>query len=173
MTELVPTQPIKKQRFKSDKEKLAEAEGMLRDRGLGLTQVELMNKYQVSRATLHRRLDYAIAHVLPTSVEAYRAQQNDLIDLAMSRLGHSLQQSDLMAEIAAEGRNFRMLEIVITKRLEILRVMALYLERRAKLNGLDAPTRLEGEVHHVHTEVDQETADLIRAAKERVRGRVS
>jgi hypothetical protein len=170
MTELVPTQPIKKQRFKSDKEKLAEAEGMLRDRGLGLTQVELMNKYQVSRATLHRRLDYAIAHVLPTSVEAYRAQQNDLIDLAMSRLGHSLQQSDLMAEIAAESRNFRMLEIVITKRLEIL---ALYLERRAKLNGLDAPTRLEGEVHHVHTEVDQETADLIRAAKERVRGRVS
>jgi hypothetical protein len=151
---------------KTANDRLAEAEAMTRDRALGMTQVQLMAKYNVSRQTVIRRLKLAVTKRLPESVDALRNQQNDAINVALTRIAHTIELAE--RTIADPNSTDLQRQNAILTRLQALKVMNTYLDRRARLNGLDAPTKVEGTIHHTVQE-DIDLAEIIREAKERAR----
>jgi len=150
---------------KTARDRLVEGEAMLRDRTFGMTLSALMAKYGYSKPTVIKRLDTAIAARITTTVDASRHQQNDAIALAMTKLGETLEAAEIMIQIATETRSIAGIERAASLRLQTLRTMEVYLARRAKLNGLDAPSRVEGHLTIV-TPIDQSIEDLIRESEE-------
>jgi hypothetical protein len=162
MTDLVVAPA--KGRKRSKAEQLAEIEGIMRDRALGMPQSQMMIKYDLSEAALNRRIEQAVKISIPNNVEVLRAQQNDLIDLALTQLALSLEGVNLMGQDAVARMSVPMIMVAIKTRLEILKTMDGYLGRRAKLNGLDAPTKVEGTLRIV-TPVDEAIENLVRESE--------
>jgi hypothetical protein len=164
MTDLIRS---KRRNGKTPRDRLIEGEAMLQDRTMGLSLAQLMEKYGYSKPTVIKRLDEAIAARIPTTVDAYREQQNAAIDLAMRKLGQTLEAADIMIEIAIETKSIAGIERAATMRLQALRTLEVYLGRRAKLNGLDAPQKVEGTLT-IQTQEDLAIQELIRETEARI-----
>ena len=65
---------------KTDRDRIAEGEAILRDRVHGMSQSALMEKYGVPRTTLHRRINDALSARLALTVDQYREEQTALLD---------------------------------------------------------------------------------------------
>jgi hypothetical protein len=152
---------------RTDRDRLIEGEAMLRDRTMGLTLVQLMDKYGYSKPTVIKRLDTAIKARIPETVDAYRAQINEAIDLAMSRLGRMVEMGEQIIEHGRATKDVAMMERGQTMIANALKTMSGYLDRRAKLNGTDAPLKTEATIHQV-TREDLEMEEMIREAKAKV-----
>lgn len=164
MTEVQIPDSGKRNWGKTDRERLIEGEAMLRDKTMGLTLVQLMDKYGYSRQTVVTRLDMAIKARIPDTVDTYRAQINEAIDLAMSRLGRSIEMGESIIEHGRAQQDVAMMERGQTMITNALRTMAGYLDRRAKLNGTDAPLKTESTIHQV-TQADLSLQEMIREAR--------
>ena len=152
--------------WKSKRDRLAEGEQMLRDRALGMLASDLCSKYDVSKATLYRRLDEAVKARLAPTVDAYREQQNALLDDLMQRWEQQANAADVMIERGCEGEgNMSLVERGMQRRGEALAAMLRVSERRAKLNGLDAPVRGDLTVT-ITTPIDAAVAALVAEVEE-------
>lgn len=144
---------------KGPRERLAEGEAMLRDKALGMQASELCAKYDVSKATLYRRLDDAVKARLAPTVDAYREEQNALLDNLMSRWEAQAAAGEVMVSQGIAEESMALVDRGMTKRAEALTGMLRVSERRAKLNGLDAPVKTD--VHlTVSTPIDDAVARL-------------
>lgn len=128
---------------KSAKDRLVEGEEMLRLKSLGAQVSELCERFGVSESTLYRRLDAAVKARIATTVDAYREEQNRLLDDLMQRWEQQLAGADAMIHEGTAKESMALVERGMTKRSEALNSMLRVSERRAKLNGLDAPVKAE------------------------------
>lgn len=144
---------------KSQKGREAEAERILRDYVRGTPVRELCDIYELSRPTIHRRIDQAIKLRVAPTVDAHREQQNALLDDLMQRWSAQCDAADAIVAEGSRTESMSLVERGMTKRAEALNGMLRVVERRAKLNGLDAPTRVEATVE-VTTPVDSAVAAL-------------
>lgn len=128
---------------KTAPDRLREGEEMLRLKALGMQVSELCARFGVSRATLYRRLDDALKARVAVTVDGYREEQNRLLDLVMERWEQQLAGADAMIHEGTVKESMSLVERGMTKRGEALNSMLRVSERRAKLNGLDAPVKGE------------------------------
>lgn len=146
---------------KTDNDRLQEAEAILADRNAGMRVSEMCTKYGVSQATLYRRLDAAIASRLIPTVEAYRERQNALYDDLMAKWTKQLAVADVMAEHAMTTESMADLERAFKMRADALVGCERIAARRDRLNGLEAPVKVEARVT-VSSPVDDAVAALVR-----------
>jgi hypothetical protein len=151
---------------KTPRDRMIEGEQMLADRNAGMQASALMEKYGVSRATLDRRLKEAIEQRVAVTVDAYRAAQDALLDRLMEEAEKSLLVADAIVQSGIENKFFPDIERGMRMRESWQAQVLKIAERRAKLMGLDMPTRVDATVTHV-TQEDLELAEMVREAKAR------
>jgi hypothetical protein len=144
---------------KGSKERLLEGEELLRLKALGWQASALCEKFNVSRATLYRRLDDAVKARLAPTVDAYREEQNRLLDDLMGKWSAQCDAGEVLVAHGATTEDMALVERGAKMRGDALNGMLRVSERRAKLNGLDAPVRAEVSVS-VTTPVDAAVAAL-------------
>lgn len=153
---------------KGPNDRLAEGEAMLRDRALGVQVSEMCTKYGVSRATLYRRLDDAVKARIAPTVDAYRESENRLLDDLMSRWQQQAEAADVMIGKGCEGEgNMSLVERGMQRREAALAGMLRVSERRSKLNGLDAPVKVDAQVtvrSGLDARIDEMLAEMDRTA---------
>ena len=137
---------------------------MLLDRSMGMTQSQLMEKYGYSKPTVMKRLDEALKSRLATTVDAYREQQNVALDEITSHWVDQLEQAKAMINRGALAKSDSLVERGHKLRSDALNGLTRVGERRAKLNGLDAPTRTEATIRVV-TPVDEAIENLVRESE--------
>ena len=130
----------------NSKARLAEAEQILRERNRGATPGELMEKYGISKATLYRRLDEAIAARIAPTVDAYREQQNALLDDMLARWEQQMTAADELIVAASAKEDWTMFDRAVRMRETALNGILRVAERRAKLMGTDAPVKVDANV---------------------------
>jgi hypothetical protein len=135
---------------------------MLLDRALGMTQSQLMAKYEYSKRTVQARLNDALQARLATTVDAYREQQNAALDEITAKWVDQVEQAEGMINRGAAAKSDSLVERGHKLRSDALNGLTRVGERRAKLNGLDAPIRTEAEIHVTG---DPELAEIIREAR--------
>jgi hypothetical protein len=146
-------------RGKSAKDRLIEGEEILRLKSLGHQVSELCDRFDISEATLYRRLDAAVKARIAPTVDAYREEQNRLLDDLMSKWSAQCDAGEVLVAHGATTEDMALVERGAKMRGDALNGMLRVSERRAKLNGLDAPVRAEVSVT-VTTPVDAAVAAL-------------
>lgn len=142
------------------KARLAEAERVLADRNAGMPMSEMMTKHGLSRATIFRRIDEAIAARIVPTVDAYREQQNAALDDLMQRWETQVATADAMVETGIREESMTLVERGLTLRQGALQSILRVHERRARLMGVDAPVKVDATVTST-TPVDSAVAALV------------
>jgi hypothetical protein len=149
---------------------LAECELVLRDRNRGMPVSAVCEKWGFSPATMHRRIEVALAANRVDDVVEYRERElaalDDLLDrwqgqfvIAEQLAAEALRQDPISIDTLTQASRIRADALN-----SVLRVQ----ERKAKLAGLDAPVRADIRVTEV-TQADLELEELAREARARVR----
>jgi transcriptional regulator with XRE-family HTH domain len=128
---------------KSEADRLREGEAILADYNRGIRQSDLAEKYGLSQQTVSRRLYQAIHARLAPTVDQYREAQNALLDDLMGMLERQYAAAEEMlrqAEIKSDGVMFDKALAHYSKAID---AFYRHVERRARLNGLDAPVKAE------------------------------
>lgn len=160
---------------KGSTQRRAESEQMLVDQIRGMRISELCEKYGVSHATVARRLKAALDERMPVAVNARREQLNASLDEQLAEWQRNLDVGTRLATEAVGAGPINpdtglatldvgMLERGVKIRTEALAGIARVDERRAKLNGTDAPVKAEVEVTTV-TPQEKELRELIEHAQ--------
>jgi hypothetical protein len=118
------------------------------------------------------------SRVAPT-VDLFRRQQTDRLDLTQRELDKQMEIANALGQSAYELRydddgrvlspNVTLIGQAAALRNQTIALQLRLDERRAKLNGLDAPVQAEVRVTHVDP-VDAEMAEMVREAKMRAAG---
>lgn len=144
----------------SEKDRLAEGEAMLRDRNAGMAPSEMLGKYGVSKATLYRRLDAAISARIAPTVDAYREQQNALLDDIMAKWTQQVGAAEMMIREGTIRESRVLVQQGIGIHAQALTGMLRVAERRSRLMGTDAPVRAEVVVTDATPNIDARVAAL-------------
>lgn len=145
---------------KTERERLEEGEAILVDWKRGVRTSELMTKYNLSSATIYRRMDAAIKARIAVTVDEYREGENAHLDDIRARLEQQHNAAEAMIQQGIDAEDMSLVERGMTHRLAALDRMLRLSERRAKLNGLDAPARADVTVT-VTTPLDAEVSALV------------
>lgn len=151
---------------KNENQRLAEGEAILSDHVNGMPASALCEKYHVSKATLYRRIDTAIKERLAPTVDAYREQQNAILDEQVARVNQHLAAANVMMAKGEEVSDLGVMERGMAHHLKAMEMLTRIVERRAKLNGLDAPVTA-----NVHITVSSPVDDEIEALTSAMRAR--
>jgi hypothetical protein len=162
--EIVSRGTSRRRNGKTAVDRLAEGERMLLDRSLGMTQSQLMEKYGYSKRTVQARLNDALNARIAHTVDDYRAQQNAALDEITSHWVDQVEQAKAMINRGAAAKSDSLVERGNRLRSDALNGLTRVGERRAKLNGLDAPTRVEKTIRVV-TPIDEEIENLVRESE--------
>lgn len=149
---------------KGPTDRTVEGEKMLVDREQGMRVSELCSKYNVSQATLYRRLDDALAARIVPTVDAYRERMNVALDEQMRRWEQQVEGAEAIISQGTTSESLAVVERGMAARERALLGMLRVLERRAKLNGLDAPVRVDVQVSS-GAGVESRVAELLGEVK--------
>lgn len=136
-----------------------EGELILADYNHGMQVSALADKYAISTETVRRRIDEAVRSRVAPNVDTLREAQNALLDDLIARWKQQLDVADVMVDQAMREESAAGLERAFKLREAALNGIARVSERRAKLNGLDAPVKADVTVHTT-TPVDDAVAAL-------------
>lgn len=145
--------------------RISEGEAILRDRNRGVPASEMMSKYGISRATLYRRIDEAIAARIVPTVDAYREQQNAALDDLVRRWEQQLDTAEEFVRQGAVNESASAIERGMKMRAEALTGLLRVQERRSRLMGTDAPVRAEVTVTDATPNIDARVAALAEEIK--------
>jgi transposase len=145
---------------KSAKDRLVEGERILTDWSAGATVSELCDRYGVSVATLYRRRDRALKARLASTVDQYRERENVTLDETMKRWMRQRDAAGEMVEAGPLASDWGLVERGMKLHADALNGITRTSERRARLNGLDAPAKAEVTVTHT-TPVDAAVEALV------------
>lgn len=140
-------------------------EEVLRRRNRGEKLLSISKALGIGEATAKRYLDLALEARIAPLADDYRKQQNDRLDETQLR---NDEQIELAERLAQQGMNGNDSDLII--RAAAIRHNALTLqvkidERRARLNGLDAPVVVEATVRKA-SDVDPVVADIMKEAEQ-------
>lgn len=145
-------------------ERMAAAERILDGRNRGRQMHELATAEGITVRTAYRYLDAALARRETPKVEEFRKQQNDSLDLTERQNEEQMEAAEYIAKEAAKTSNFDLILKAAAMRQQAIKTRLYIAERRAKLNGLDAPVQVQATVTHL-SEVDAELAAMVREAE--------
>jgi transcriptional regulator with XRE-family HTH domain len=134
---------------KTDSRRVEQAWEAFEMRVKGLSLRDIARELGVSYQTVSNRIEFANKLIILPGVVERRAMENERLDRLWEKLQPKVERADTRA-----------IEVAIK-----------LLERRAKLNGLDAPTQHDVKVHEV-TQRDLELAELTREAMMRRHGQL-
>lgn len=168
--ELVPIGGKKRQGGVGPKERRVIGERIIDGRLRGEQMHELAGRLSreygvsISEATAYRWMDLAIsARIVPT-VDAFRARENERLDATQRDLEANVEAANAMIRMGLTDEKIGLIERGMNARMQAIGLQLRLSERRAKLNGLDAPIQVQVE----HTQLDpreEELAQMVREAK--------
>lgn len=160
---LVGSKRRSKGRSPDDRRSLGEM--ILAGRNRGERMHALARHFGIDEVTASNYMKLALEARIPPTVDEFRRQQNDVLDERTTMLQQQLDActAALMADDLTEAR----MGTMMTLRLSTITTMLRVDERRAKLNGLDAPMRVEA-VLVEHQDEDEKVAALIENSRERL-----
>lgn len=142
-------------------------EKLLDGRNRGRAMHEMCAEHGISEPSGYRYLHLALnARIAPT-VDEFRRQQNDHLDLTERQNEEQIELAEHLAREGAKANNYDLILKAAAMRNAAIQTRVRIAERRAKLNGLDAPVQIKAEVVHL-SEVDAELADLVASAAAKV-----
>jgi transposase len=151
---------------KTEAERLAEGERILSDHINGMRASELISKYGVSKATLYRRIDRALADRVAPTVDAYREKMNAAYEEQIVRANQNIEGCLRLIEIVSAGTDVAAVERALGAHARAVELLNRTREAQRKLNGLDMPVRAEVTVT-VTSPIDAEVEALAAQLKER------
>lgn len=151
---------------RSKADRLAMGERILDGRNRGKTMPVLADELGLSLSTAERYLSLVIGLRTPLAVDEFRRQQNDRLDLTQRQVDEQVKLAeDLMAQaMRADPPSVAGVERASALRMQAIALQLRVDERRARLNGLDAPIKVDATVTQVDP-MDAELAELLRQAK--------
>lgn len=145
---------------KDARDRLIEGEQILTAYNNGHPVSEIAERWGYAPSTVHNRLKQAImARVAPT-VDEYREIQNALLDDQMMRIEEQVEAAMKLIVLGTEQKDAAIIDKGMTQRLRAIEARTRIAERRAKLMGLDMPTKVEANVT-VTTPIDSAVAGLL------------
>lgn len=148
---------------KGGEDRLHEAERMLNRYIRGARHSDLMVEFGVSRETVKRRLKLALDARLALTVDEYRAKENEHLDDLVARWEQHIAAADEMirlAETGPDGPSMSRIDQALAHRAKALDSLLRVAERRARLNGTDAPVQANVTVTDLTPTIDAEVAAL-------------
>lgn len=151
----------------SDWDRLVEGESILARRNEGAKVSELCSEFGYTPETLAPRVREAAQQRASVETDVQRELQNALLDDLTGRWGQQVAMAEEMARVGSLTHDMKMMMQGMALRESALRNVLSVAERRARLNGLDAPIKTESKITH-ETETDRAIDDLTRMMDEMV-----
>lgn len=148
-------------------ERRAMGEDILARRNQGQTIYTISQSLGVSEQTVYRCMRLALAARIAPTVDEFRRQQNDRLDQTQREIEENTRAANEMARHALLdplAPKIGLLQTSIDLRTKQIALQLRLDERRAKLNGLDAPIKVDATVTPVDP-FDAEMSEMIRRAK--------
>jgi hypothetical protein len=152
---------------RGDDDRRSLGEVVLRRRNEGATMIVIARELGCSEVTAWRWMKMALAARIPPTVDEFRRQQNDRLDQTQAELTLQIEAANRLVRHAAEDDAYPLMLEGLKARDRALALQLRLDERRARLNGLDAPIRVEATVEHVDPR-EEELAAMVREAKARM-----
>lgn len=137
-------------------------EQVLARRNKGETMYVIAADLGISEDSASRYMQLALDSRLVPTVDEYRRQQNDALDQIEQQNEEQMQLAEHLAREGAKRTNPDLVLRAASLRSEAIRQRVRIAERRAKLNGLDAPVTVNATVTHL----DSRDAELEEIANE-------
>lgn len=118
----------------------------------------------LNERTGKRYMQLALESRLVPTVDDFRKQQNDRLDATQRSITENLEVADRIGREGIARGDFSMVERAVKMRSDQIALQLRLDERRARLNGIDAPVKVDATVVTV-TPADLEMEEAIRAAK--------
>lgn len=166
---VLPGSTNKRHSGRGHADRLALGEKVLALRNDGLTMpmivVALKPEYPaISKSTAQRCLDLVLAERIPPTVDEFRRQQNDRLDQTQRTITENMSYADWLGREGVAQEKPAMVQQAIVLRTQQAALQLRLDERRARLNGLDAPVKVDATVTQVDP-ADAELAEMIREMK--------
>jgi transposase-like protein len=152
------------------------AQDMLVDKQRGMSVIDIAAKYGVTRQTVYNWMREYFERYPAPEVAQYREEQNMLLDSVQGRFFDELESASiLMLDARLYDEEGNALDRPDPKRMDVaarihnaaLNGLLRVAERRARLNGLDAPVKANVTVT-VNTALDAELEEMAREVRARV-----
>lgn len=166
MTQLVPAH-LKKSKGRTDRDRLLVGEQILDGRNKGRKMVEICQDLGIGTKTGYRYLDMVIASRIVPTIDEYRKIENERLDQIEREVSEQMEVSERLAKMGVDRANPDLILRSMTLRDKALARRLSIAERRAKLNGLDAPVQVQATVTHL-SDVDAELAAMVAEAERRL-----
>jgi cell division protein FtsB len=140
-------------------------EQILARRNAGEKMYLIAAELRIGEETARSYMKLALDARIPPTVDEYRRQQNDALDERETMLRTQIDALDAM--LTHPDLTQTMALALIAERRQTVGVLLRLDERRAKLNGTDAPVRVDATVTHLDTE-DAELSAMIAEERARV-----
>jgi hypothetical protein len=155
-----------KYRGKTRTDRRAEAEQCLALRRDGQTVFQIAQALSMTEGLVHTRIKEALDARAAPLVDEYRKAGNDSLDARQRDARGNLVAAEALIEFATAAADPDLILKALAARAKGIELMLRIDERRAKLNGLDAPVQVETTVTVLDAE-DAELAQMIRRTRQR------
>lgn len=157
----------RRQKGRGNADRRALGEQILAGRNKGQTMHAISRELGISEPSAYRYMNMALEARIAPTVDAFRAQQNDRLDETQRVIDENMRAADILGRRAVEEDSPALLERAVTLRNQTAALQIRLDERRAKLNGLDAPIKVDAVVT-TQDIADAELQAMIREAQQRV-----
>lgn len=140
-------------------------EEILRRRNRGEKLFDISKALGIGEATATRYLDLALEARIAPLADDYRKQQNDRLDETQRRNDEQIEIAERIAQQGYEASDPDLILKAAQVRHNALTLQVRIDERRARLNGLDAPVVVEATVKKA-PDVDPIVADIMNEHRE-------
>lgn len=164
---VVPGSTNKRHSGRGHHDRLHLGEQVLAKRNAGLTMPVIAAELGISTPTALRFLNLALAERVPPTVDEFRRQQNDRLDATQRTITENMEYADYLGRQGVAQESPAMVRDAINLRSQQVTLQLRLDERRARLNGLDAPIKVEATVTAVD-ERETELAAMVRETKARM-----
>lgn len=170
--ELVRVGGTRRQGGRGPNERRAIGELILEGRLKGTQMHLLADEFDISEPTAYRWMQLALdARLIPT-VDAYRERENELLDATQRQLQDNLEAANLLIRKGLDDDKLGLVTKGMESRMQAIGLQLRLSERRSKLNGLDAPIRVDATITHRDAE-DAELEELINEDRARAANEVT
>lgn len=145
---------------KTPRDRLLQAEAILSDKVNGMPVSAIMEKYDISQPTVYRRIQQAIDYRIPENVDQLREEQNAILDELMVDMAKHREAADALIQLGITHEDIAVIDRGMAQRAKAVEMKIRIADRRAKLNGLDAPVKVDANVT-VTTPLDTAINDLV------------
>lgn len=153
-----------RQRGRSPDDRRSLGEIVLRERNAGRIMLDIAHDLGISEDTALRYMKLALDARIPPTVDEFRRQENDRLDRTQRTVEENLAIAERLLTYYATQQSTVGIERAVKLRNEAEALQLRLNERRARLNGLDAPVVVQATVTHLD-EVDAELAQMVSEAK--------